>query len=78
MISRRLVSRQLENTTADDYLAAERELRVVSFRLGLKLPGVDAQTQTDGEEGDAPYVPWHCWSMFHQEGQAELKRRHGM
>ena len=78
MISRRLVSRQLENTTADDYLAAERELRVVSFQLGLKLPGVDAQTQTDGEEGDAPYVPWHCWSMFHQEGQAELKRRHGM
>ena len=68
IISRRWVCRSIAETTAGEYLVAEQELRVLSCQLDLPFPGVDAQTQTDGEEGDTPFEPWHCWSMFHQEG----------
>ena len=68
MISRRWVCRSIAETTTGEYLVAEQELRVLSRQLDLPFPGVDAQTQTDGEEGDTPFEPWHCWSMFHQEG----------
>ena len=66
---RRWVHGYWNETTQAEYLVAEQELRVLSLQLGLRMPGVDAQTQTDGEEGDAPYTPWHCWSVFHQERQ---------
>ena len=68
MISRRWVCRSIAETTAGEYLVAEQELRVLSRQLDLPFPGIDAQTQTDGEEGDTPCEPWHCWSVFHQEG----------
>ena len=56
----------------DAHLEAVEELSKLAELLGVALPGVDAQTQTDLEEGDAPYEPWHCWSHSHQERQYEL------
>lgn len=59
-------------TTRQRYLEAVAELGRLAELLEVALPGVDAQTQTDLEKGDAPYEPWHCWSFYHQERQYEL------
>ena len=75
LLQRRWVRHEPEATSWPQYVAAVEELRGLAEALALKLPGVDAQTQTDFDEGaDAAYEPWHCWSYYHQEGQEEIDR----